>query len=661
MSYALRPLVVDGDGDALMMDTQAEDRRPSFRPPPLAPRYSFPPRTDPGFIYNSPFPSFSRLPTAAEQQDRWRQATSVPMAPADLLPAAARPVHNRHPSTPGPFGDFRHLPVPPGYPIILPLPQRSAVYDPGFRRTERPILSPPPHIPNTFHRLEEGPQRFSRPGTPPTLPAIFRVNTTALETARPSPRPERSLDAPFPSRQDTVQGRTQGSITQGQSLPQGEQIRQRMYASMFRLRTRDSLELIEIEGGTWNQSSSEQILSTEAEMPNDSDGSAASTAPRDLDDDLAASPPSPPMDYTDLAPEQHAQMQRALHRRRMSRPANGPRFPCTACMDYFRLDELLNIGCGCRYCPTCLNEAFKAGCTNMASFPPKCCGKPLRISVWGGILERAIVDRYKQIEAEFTANRPLYCAHAHCSAYLPDNNHLNDHEVAVCFKCERVTCKRCRRLMDEHQEGIWDADERVCPKEDENVSALRALGSEKKWKQCPTCMTMVERTDGCNHMDCICGIEFCYRCGKLFDEDDACDCDPGSWQEDEEEEDGENNEDEEESDGEEWPDFRRAVDPTGRPACFHRQTQALGEEHLACHGCLTDKPLHSCEECGLELCMDCVEHVRSRLPVALGTGGPLYSAARRDAVLAAFQTPRLPPPPPRQELDLPNGWGYLRH
>jgi hypothetical protein len=71
--------------------------------------------------------------------------------------------------------------------------------------------------------------------------------------------------------------------------------------------------------------------------------------------------------------------------------------------------------------------------------------------------------------------------------------------------------------------------------------------------------------------------------------------------------------------------------------------------------------LHSCEECGLELCMDCVEHVRSRLPVALGTGAPMYSAARRDAVLAAFQTPRLPPPPPRQELDLPNSWGYLRH
>jgi hypothetical protein len=69
--------------------------------------------------------------------------------------------------------------------------------------------------------------------------------------------------------------------------------------------------------------------------------------------------------------------------------------------------------------------------------------------------------------------------------------------------------------------------------------------------------------------------------------------------------------------------------------------------------------LHSCEECGLELCMDCVEHVRSRLEVALGTGGARYSAARTEAVLAAFQT--LPRPPPHQELGLPNGWGYLRH
>ncbi|KIW49609.1 hypothetical protein PV05_11276 [Exophiala xenobiotica] len=656
MSYASKPLVVDGDGDALMMDTQSEDRRGSFRSPPFAPRYSFPPQSDPGLIYSSPFPSFSRVPAAAEQQHRRNPATSNPNTRTDQPPAGDRPVHNRHPSTPGPFGDFRHLPVPPGYPFILPLPQRSAIYGPGYRPTDaatRLILAPPPHIPISFPRIEEGHHRSTRSGTPPPLTPAFRTNSTAMETNRPSPRSERSLDAPFPLRQDMNQGRSQGSVTQGRSLRQSPQTRQSTPSSTFTLRTRDSLELI--EGGTWNQSSSEKILSTEADMLNDSDDSATSTAsriPRLLRDDLTASPPAPRIyGIVENNAGQHAQAQRAFHRRRMSRPPNPNRrlFPCTACMDDFNRDDLLNIGCGCRYCQECLKDAFEAGCANMASFPPKCCGKALRISVWGGMLERGLVDRYKQIEAEFTANRPLYCAYAHCSAFLPENNHLADHEVGVCFKCERVTCKRCRRLMDEHQEGIWDADERICPKEDDNEAALYALGSEKRWKQCPTCLTMVERTDGCNHMDCICGVEFCYRCGRLFDEDDSCECAPGSWQDDEDEENGEN-EDEDESDGEDWPDFRRAVDPAGRPACFHRHTSALGEGFLACHGCLEHKPLHSCEACGLELCMGCLENVRSRVDVSPGTRARTPSSAIEVVV----------PPMVHQDLDRGRGWGHLR-
>ena len=89
-------------------------------------------------------------------------------------------------------------------------------------------------------------------------------------------------------------------------------------------------------------------------------------------------------------------------------------------MEEFKLDDLLNLACACRYCTPCLNLAFRAGCANMASFPPKCCGKPLRISVWGSMLEPGILDRYKEIEAEFSANRPLYCASRTCSAFIPD-------------------------------------------------------------------------------------------------------------------------------------------------------------------------------------------------------------------------------------------------
>jgi hypothetical protein len=36
------------------------------------------------------------------------------------------------------------------------------------------------------------------------------------------------------------------------------------------------------------------------------------------------------------------------------------------------------------------------------------------------------------------------------------------------------------------------------------------------WQRCPQCGTGVERTQGCRHIVCICGGEFCYQCGEVW-------------------------------------------------------------------------------------------------------------------------------------------------
>jgi len=40
--------------------------------------------------------------------------------------------------------------------------------------------------------------------------------------------------------------------------------------------------------------------------------------------------------------------------------------------------------------------------------------------------------------------------------------------------------------------------------------------------KCPGCKMHVNKLDGCDHIECVCGTEFCYRCGKetgyFFDE-----------------------------------------------------------------------------------------------------------------------------------------------
>jgi len=35
-------------------------------------------------------------------------------------------------------------------------------------------------------------------------------------------------------------------------------------------------------------------------------------------------------------------------------------------------------------------------------------------------------------------------------------------------------------------------------------------------KQCKKCKFWVQKNDGCNHMTCRCGYEFCYVCGGKY-------------------------------------------------------------------------------------------------------------------------------------------------
>ena len=42
-----------------------------------------------------------------------------------------------------------------------------------------------------------------------------------------------------------------------------------------------------------------------------------------------------------------------------------------------------------------------------------------------------------------------------------------------------------------------------------------------KFKQCPKCQFWVEKNTGCNHMTCMCGMQFCYQCGGNYPK---CEC-----------------------------------------------------------------------------------------------------------------------------------------
>jgi len=69
-----------------------------------------------------------------------------------------------------------------------------------------------------------------------------------------------------------------------------------------------------------------------------------------------------------------------------------------------------------------------------------------------------------------------------------------------CFNCGESAHLPCGCSLAEK----WLS---LCRTDAENVTWIRAFT-----KRCPKCQSMIEKNEGCNHMTCRCGYEFCWLC-----------------------------------------------------------------------------------------------------------------------------------------------------
>ncbi|QSZ28709.1 hypothetical protein DSL72_003209 [Monilinia vaccinii-corymbosi] len=107
-----------------------------------------------------------------------------------------------------------------------------------------------------------------------------------------------------------------------------------------------------------------------------------------------------------------------------------------------------------------------------------------------------------------------YCPAPDCGniyrASLPTKFH-------TCAKCLTETCTSCRsahprQTCAEYKYQASGGDE-----------AFEKLKSAEGYKDCPQCETIMEKTDGCNHMTCLgCKIHLCWLCLETFSEDVQC-------------------------------------------------------------------------------------------------------------------------------------------
>ena len=228
---------------------------------------------------------------------------------------------------------------------------------------------------------------------------------------------------------------------------------------------------------------------------------------------------------------------------------------CPACESVVQDNELVYLTCGHVWCSDCLNNNLRAALSNRTLFPPRCCNATpngIDMTVLQEYLEDDVLNRYLNVGEEYVSSDPTFCANVKCGAFIKVSTG-NTSQWALCAKCNLSTCIQCKGAFPAHSSPTSHPE--LISKED------KELAEREGYKQCPNskCRKLLERIDGCDHVTCVCGTNFCYHCGRSLDygsvEGMACNCQGQNqwmdgmqqWQDGG----GENDEDIEDGDGDE--------------------------------------------------------------------------------------------------------------
>ncbi|KAD4584899.1 hypothetical protein R6Q59_036259 [Mikania micrantha] len=200
---------------------------------------------------------------------------------------------------------------------------------------------------------------------------------------------------------------------------------------------------------------------------------------------------------------------------------------CNICMDTKTESEMFhntNV-CAHLFCSDCIREhvaaKIKANLTTITCPDPNC-ETLIGPESCRPIVPKPVLERWESIlcESLILESDKFYCPFKDCSAMLVD-----DGGVAVtsseCPNCNRLFCAQCKVAW---HCGLNCADFQCLKngKRTPDDKLFMDLANNKRWKKCSKCCFFVEKTDGCQHITCRCGHQFCYGCGQPWSQSHVC-------------------------------------------------------------------------------------------------------------------------------------------
>lgn len=202
--------------------------------------------------------------------------------------------------------------------------------------------------------------------------------------------------------------------------------------------------------------------------------------------------------------------------------AEPSQFSCGICFEEIESwRKFRNQTCSHSFCYDCTSKHITAKIQDNVKIilcPEVDCRAPLDFNTCRQIIPNDILVKWDEslCKSLIPESQTVYCPFMDCLAML-----VNDSGEVIkkieCPACWRSICAKCG--VPWHLEFTCEEFEKLNAKKKkgkDDDGLVKELAKKKSWRKCPNCKIYVEKTEGCLHITCRCGYEFCYRCGSKW-------------------------------------------------------------------------------------------------------------------------------------------------
>lgn len=195
---------------------------------------------------------------------------------------------------------------------------------------------------------------------------------------------------------------------------------------------------------------------------------------------------------------------------------------CPVCLT--RAERPIRTACGHVYCMECFEGLCAAAGSDSNVFPITCFGDAGKCQhtftleqLQENLSSKAFEDMLESSFISHIYHHPQafrYCPTPGCNTIYGVDSVITSQ---TCPGCLTVICTHCHAQHD----GLTCAEHKDISSG--GYEALQKVKKELGIKDCPKCKTPIEKTEGCNHMNCKgCGAHICWVCLGTFTNSASC-------------------------------------------------------------------------------------------------------------------------------------------